>query len=116
MVVNVVVQNPQKSNEHEYEKKHVRRDSKMCCCCCCRLCCGAPTTDERIHAHPYSMMHRRLPTTGIEVAPHYHQLLVAILLKYVIFVMLKTSDYARRIASILDATLSLKSAAELHPK
>ena len=22
----------------------------MCCCCCCRFCCGAPTTDERIHA------------------------------------------------------------------
>ena len=20
------------------------------CCCCCRFCCGAPTTDERIHA------------------------------------------------------------------
>jgi len=50
MVVDVVVQNPQKSNEYEYEKKHVRRDSKMCCCCCCRFCCGAPTTDERIHA------------------------------------------------------------------
>ena len=28
------------------------------------------------YTHPYSMMHRRLPTTGIEVAPHYHQLLV----------------------------------------
>ena len=27
-------------------------------------------------AHPYSMMHRRLTTAGIEVAPHYHQLLV----------------------------------------
>ena len=51
MVVDVVVQNPQKSNEYEYEKKHVRRDSRMCCCCCCcRFCCGAPTTDERIHA------------------------------------------------------------------
>ena len=49
MVVDVVVQNPQKSNVYEYEKKHVRRDSKMCCCCC-RFCCGAPTTDERIHA------------------------------------------------------------------
>ena len=32
-----------------------------------------PTTD---YTHPYSMMHRRLPTAGIEVAPHYHQLLV----------------------------------------
>ena len=28
------------------------------------------------HTHPYSMMHRRLPTAGIEVAPHYHQILV----------------------------------------
>ena len=25
------------------------RDSKMCYCCC-RFCCGAPTTDETIHA------------------------------------------------------------------
>ena len=32
-------------------KKHVRRDSKMCCCCWCRFWYGAPTTDERIHAH-----------------------------------------------------------------
>ena len=34
------------------KKKHARRDSKTCCCCCCccRFCCGAPTTDERIHA------------------------------------------------------------------
>ena len=29
--------------------------------------------------HPYSMMHRRLPTAGIEVAPHYRQLLVLII-------------------------------------
>ena len=50
MVVDAVVQNPQKSNEYEYEKKHLRRDSKMCCCCCCRFCCGAPTTAKRIHA------------------------------------------------------------------
>ena len=28
------------------------------------------------YAHPYSMMHRRLTTAGIEVAPPYHQLLV----------------------------------------
>ena len=32
-----------------------------------------PTKD---YTHPYSMMHRRLPTAGIEVAPNYHQLLV----------------------------------------
>ena len=29
------------------------------------------------YTHPYSMMHRRLPTAGIEVAPHYHQLIVS---------------------------------------
>ena len=28
------------------------------------------------YTHMYSMMHRRLTTAGIEVAPHYHQLLV----------------------------------------
>ena len=51
MVVDVLVHNPQKSNVYESEKKHVRRDSKMCCCCCwCRYCSGAPTIDERIHA------------------------------------------------------------------
>ena len=32
-----------------------------------------PTTE---YTHPYSMMHRRLPTAGIEVVPQYHQLLV----------------------------------------
>ena len=36
---------------------------------------GAPTKE---YAHPYSMMHRRLTTAGIEVAPHYHQFLVPI--------------------------------------
>ena len=30
------------------------------------------------YTHPYSMMHRRLPAAGIEVAPHYHQMLVTI--------------------------------------
>ena len=28
------------------------------------------------YTHPYSMMHRRLPTARIEFAPHYHQLQV----------------------------------------
>ena len=30
------------------------------------------------YTHSYSMLHHRLPTAGIEVAPHYHQLLVLI--------------------------------------
>ena len=44
---------------YDYNKKHVSRDSKMCCCCC-RLCCGAPTTNERMHApvlHDASQIH-----------------------------------------------------------
>ena len=28
------------------------------------------------YTHRYSMMHRKLTSAGIEVAPHYHQLLV----------------------------------------
>ena len=48
-----VVQNRQKRSGYDQgttmrKKKHVSRDSKMCCCC--HFCCGAPTTDERIHA------------------------------------------------------------------
>ena len=31
------------------------------------------------YTHPYSMTHHRLPTAGIEVAHHYHQLLVLVL-------------------------------------
>ena len=53
MVMDVVVQKPQKSSGYDQgttmRKKHVSRDFKMCCCCC-RFCCGAPTTDETIHA------------------------------------------------------------------
>ena len=30
------------------------------------------------YTHPYSTTHRRMPTAGIEVAPHYHHLLVCI--------------------------------------
>ena len=37
------------------------------------------------YTHPYSMMHRRLPTAGIEVAPHYHQLLVTTLMPSRVF-------------------------------
>ena len=33
------------------------------------------------YTHPYSMMYRRLPTAGIEVAPHYHQLLVMAIMR-----------------------------------
>ena len=36
-----------------------------------------PRRPTKEYTHPYSMMHCRLPTAGIEVAPHYHQLLVS---------------------------------------
>ena len=62
-------------------KKHVRRDSKMCCCCCC-FCCGGRTKEllvsrvnDRIHV-PVLHDASQMTTAGIEVASHYHQLLV----------------------------------------
>ena len=36
-------------------------------------------SDERKYTYPFSMMHRRLTTADIEVAPQYHQLLVIII-------------------------------------
>ena len=39
-------------------------------------------SDERIYTYPYSVMHRRLATAGIEVAPHYHQLLARVHTRY----------------------------------
>ena len=71
MVVDVV-QNPQKSTGYDYEKEHVRRDSKMCCCCCCCRSAVVLRQPTKEYTHPYSMMNRGLPTAGIEVAPHYH--------------------------------------------
>ena len=68
-----VVQNPQKSNEYEYEKKHAPRYAAAAAAVVSAVVLRRPTKE---YTHPYSMMHRRLPTAGIQVAPHYHQLLV----------------------------------------
>ena len=77
MVVDVV-QNPQKSNVYEYEKKkHVRRDSR-CAAADAVVSAVVLRRPTKENTHPYSMMHRRLHTAGIEVAPHYHQLIVLI--------------------------------------
>ena len=77
MVVDVVVQNPQKSNEYEYEKKNMYVVTPRCAPAAAAvvsaLVLRRPTKE---YTHPYSMMHPRLPTAGIEVVPHYHQLLV----------------------------------------
>ena len=75
MVVNVVVRNPQKINEYEYEKKNMYVVTPRCAAAAVvsAVVLRRPTKE---YTHPYSMMHRTLPTAGIEVAPHYHQLLV----------------------------------------
>ena len=57
---------------YDYEKKRVSRDSKMYCCCCRSAVVLRLPTKE--YTQRYSMMHRRWTTAGIEVAPHYHQL------------------------------------------
>ena len=82
MVVDVVVQNPQKSNVNEYEKKNMYVVTPRCAAAAAvvsAVVLGRPTKQ---YTHPYSIMHRRLPTAGIEVAPHYHQLLVTSCLPY----------------------------------
>ena len=77
MVVDVVVQNPQKSNAYEYGKKNMYIVTPRCAAADAAvvpaLVLRRPTKE---YTHPYSMMHRRLPTAGIEVEPHYHQLLI----------------------------------------
>ena len=81
MVVDVVVQNPQKSKEYEYDKKNMYVVTPRCVAAAAAAAAAVvaavvlrrPTKE---YTHPYSMMHRRLPTAGIGVAPHYHQLLV----------------------------------------
>ena len=75
MVVDVVVQNSKKSNVYEYEKKNMYVVTPRCAAAAVvsAVVLRRPTKE---YTHPYSIMHRRLPTAGIEVAPHYHQLLV----------------------------------------
>ena len=69
------MQNPQKSNEYEYETKNMHIVTPRCAAAAVVsvMVLRRPTKE---YTHTYSMMHRRFPTAGIEVAPHYHQLLV----------------------------------------
>ena len=78
MVVDVVVQNPQKSNEYEYEKNMYVVTPRCAAAAAAAAVVSAvvPRRPTKEYTHPYSMIHRRLPTAGIEVAPHYHELLV----------------------------------------
>ena len=65
------------------------------------------------YTHRYSMMHRRLTTAGIEVAPHYHRLLVITTIECLrLFFLLKRisvgkiviSEDIRYLATILRST------------
>ena len=79
MVVDVVVQNPQKSNAYEYEKNMYAVTPRCAAAAAAAAAIVSAVVLRRPtkeYTHPYSMMHRRSPTAGIEVAPHYHQLLV----------------------------------------
>ena len=75
MVVDVV-QNPQKSNEYEYEKKNMYVTPRCAAAAAAVVSALVLRRPTKEYTHPYSMMHRGLPTAGIQVVPHYHQLLV----------------------------------------
>ena len=75
MVVDVVVQNPQKSNVYEY-RKNMYVVTPKCAADTAVVSAVVLRRPTKEYTHPYSMMHRGLPTAGIEIAPHYHQLLV----------------------------------------
>ena len=79
MVVDVVAQNPQKSYVYEYEKKSMYVVTPRCATATAVVSVVVLRRPTKEYTHPYSMMHRRLPTAGIDVAPHYHQLLVYLL-------------------------------------
>ena len=75
MVVDVVVQDPQKVRSTNMRNSVYYVVTPRCAAAAVvsAVVLRRPTKE---YTHPYSMMHRRLPTAGIEVAPHYHQLLV----------------------------------------
>ena len=73
MVVDVVVQNPQKINEYEYEKKKYVVIPR--CAAAAVVSAAVLRRPTKEYTHPYSIRDRRLPTAGIEDAPHHHQLL-----------------------------------------
>ena len=76
-----VAQNSQKSSGYEYyyyEKKMyvvIPRCAAAAAAAAAAVVPAVVGAPAKEYAHPYSMMHRRLTTAGIEVAPHDHQLL-----------------------------------------
>ena len=77
MVVDVVVQNLQNVTSTNTRKNIYYVVTPRCAAAAVvsAVVLRRPTKE---YTHPCSMMHRRLPTAGIEVAPHYHQLLVIV--------------------------------------
>ena len=80
MVMDVVIQNPQKSSRYDQGvtmRKNMRVVTPRCAAAAVvfAVVLRRPTKE---YTHRYSMMHRRLNTAGIEVAPDYHQLLVPV--------------------------------------
>ena len=79
MVVDVVLQNPQKSNVHKYERKNMYVVTPRCAAVAAVVSAAVLRRPTKKYTHPYAMMHRRLFLLQvIEVAPHYHQLLVGV--------------------------------------
>ena len=81
MVVDVVVQNPQKVTSTNM-RKNISYIVTPRCAAAAVVSAVVLRRPTKEYTHPYSMMHRRLPTAGIEVAPRYHQLLVYIRVIY----------------------------------
>ena len=68
------MQNPQKSNDTNMRKNmYVVTPRCAAAAVISAVVLRRPTKE---YTHPYSMMQRRLPKEGIEVAPDYHQILV----------------------------------------
>ena len=78
MVVDVFVQNPQRVTSTNM-RKNMYVVTPRCAAAAAVVSAVVFRRPTKEYTHPYSMMHRRLPTAGIEVAPHYHQLLVYII-------------------------------------
>ena len=75
MVVDVFVQNPQRVTSTNM-RKNMYVVTPRCAAAAAVVSAVVFRRPTKEYTHPYSMMHRRLPTAGIEVAPHYHLLIV----------------------------------------
>ena len=69
MVVDVVVQNPQKVTSTNM-RKNISYVVTPRCAAAAVVSAVVLLRPTKEYTHTYSMMHRRLPTGGMEVAPH----------------------------------------------